>query len=600
MTTRIDVRYDPNTKTAILDADAPGEAWDEIARLFDDIAFTETEGLLRLRVPWWVFLRTRLDLADVLDAYAVKIEFEAESRALLEQAAKNQEAFLAPQLTPPLTQGELDKLLERVGFIRTLTAEQNRNVAKLLTLPSGASFSVPGAGKTSEALAWYFASRSTSSLLLVVAPKNAFGSWESELLLNLPSMRDRFVRLVGGQNRIKSLLAGRPSLMLVTYHQLNSAQDVISEYLSSLDPKDVYIFSDESHRIKGGVPKPLATAVINLSHFSTHKLILSGTPMPNDVSDLVPQFQFLYPEIFTDDANVRSLAARIFVRTTKVELGLPPLFQFISSIDLSPIQAEIYELVRFEERRRAQANLGAEQSILLRSAGKSAMRLLQLVSNPSLLSASGLIEEPLLSSLLDEGDSPKIAFACERARELAAQGRKVLIWSTFVSNVELIARRLRDLGAVYIHGGVDAGSDEEEDTREYRIKQFMNDSTVQVLVANPAACGEGINLHTSRHYAIYVDRNYNAAQFLQSEDRIHRLGLSRDQLTYVEILVCPNTIDVSVDLRLRDKVRRMGLVLDDPGLNVDPISFRPEDINSSERMDRDDVNALLEHLSGDQ
>ena len=56
------------------------------------------------------------------------------------------------------------------------------------------------------------------------------------------------------------------------------------------------------------------------------------------------------------------------------------------------------------------------------------------------------------SELTDYG--PKIRFACKRARELAADGKKVLIWSTFVNNVELIASELDDLGALYIRGDV--------------------------------------------------------------------------------------------------------------------------------------------------
>ena len=100
-----------------------------------------------------------------------------------------------------------------------------------------------------------------------------------------------------------------------------------------------------------------------------------------------------------------------------------------------------------------------------------------------------------------------------------------------------------------------------------------------VLVANPAACGEGISLHKVCHHAIYLDRNYNAAQYLQSEDRIHRLGLKKNQHTYVEIVCCKNSIDVSVHDRLRRKVARMADVLNDDGLNIDPISFDPDFVN---------------------
>jgi SNF2 family DNA or RNA helicase len=115
-------------------------------------------------------------------------------------------------------------------------------------------------------------------------------------------------------------------------------------------------------------------------------------------------------------------------------------------------------------------------------------------------------------------------------------------------------------------------------------------------VANPAACGEGISLHEVCHHAIYVDRNYNAAQYLQSEDRIHRLGLPKNQNTIVEILCCPDSIDESVNDRLIMKARRMAEVLNDHDLHIDPVSFDPEAIDDDEAIDYEDLNSLLAHL----
>ena len=80
----------------------------------------------------------------------------------------------------------------------------------------------------------------------------------------------------------------------------------------------------------------------------------------------------------------------------------------------------------------------------------------------------------------------------------------MLIWSCFVRNVELIAFRLKDLGAEFIHGGVDAGDETELDTREGKIKRFHTDKNCMVLVANPAACSEGISLHKVCQNAIIM------------------------------------------------------------------------------------------------
>ena len=182
---------------------------------------------------------------------------------------------------------------------------------------------------------------------------------------------------------------------------------------------------------------------------------------------------------------------------------------------------------------------------------------------------------------------PKFRYACQRARELAAEGKKVLIWSAFTQNVALLAEELEDLGAVYIRGDVptedgkddpfsdykDAGDDEEE-TREKRIKKFKTDKNCMVMVANPAAAGEGISLHDVCHHAIYVDRIFNATHFMQSMDRIHRYGRDDDgdiicqkHTTTIEILCCKDSIDMMVHSNLARKMRAMYNWLNDPALN---------------------------------
>jgi SNF2 family DNA or RNA helicase len=220
--------------------------------------------------------------------------------------------------------------------------------------------------------------------------------------------------------------------------------------------------------------------------------------------------------------------------------------------------------------------------------------LLKFVSNPALLIPElERSEAAALRDILLDEDSRKIEYAVARARILAAQDRKCIIWSSFVDNVEVIANRLADLGAEFIHGGVEVGS-EEDDTRERRIKQFHKDPYRFVLVANPAAAGEAISLHTVCHNAIYVDRTYNAAQFLQSEDRIHRVGLPKDTVTEVEILVAPDTIDESVNRRLIQKVEVMGRVLNDPSLQIDLNYEDPDDV---EEVVDADLNDFLQDVS---
>ena len=74
------------------------------------------------------------------------------------------------------------------------------------------------------------------------------------------------------------------------------------------------------------------------------------------------------------------------------------------------------------------------------------------------------------------------------------------------------------------------------------------------MVANPAAASEGVSLHRICHHAIYLDRTFNAAHYLQSEDRIHRFGLPADQKTTIEIVECLDSVDETVRMRLNLKI----------------------------------------------
>lgn len=319
--------------------------------------------------------------------------------------------------------------------------------------------------------------------------------------------------------------------------------------------------------------------------------------MPNGAFDLVPQFTFLYPEIRTTVETVIEDFQSCFVRTTKQELGLPPVQRILHRVEMSVTQRTLYETLA-SDAARLLAGLGVKDRLRFRSVGRCVQYLLQASSNPGLLATSKIGEHRVMQAALADGVSQKINEACRLARSWVREGKKVLIWSGFVKTVEHTAALLNDVGAEYIHGGV--GTDEDEDnfeSREAVIKRFNDpNSSSRVLVANPAACSEGISLHHVCHHAIYIDRNYNAAQYLQSEDRIHRIGLKQDVTTYITVLVSPGTIDESVNRRLIGKVEQMRDALNDPNLNVTPIPI--DDLTITDGLDDADISDLRTLLGG--
>jgi len=518
-------------------------------------------------------------------------------------------------LRPELSVDELQSKLDTVGWnsdVRGLSDFQMRNLIQTSRRDNAAIFSVPGAGKTVEALAYSSVIGGSDARLVVVCPRNAYIAWENELEASLNIPKNQILRATGTDDELRGkLMVRKPNIkaVLLNYNRLHFRYRFFAEYIRWLKAKGhtVVAVFDESHHFKGG--KAFTSAVKRISPFASHRVLLSGTPMPKESKDLLHQFRALLPYMMNDihEENVEDTTLGRFVRTTKNDLELNDVKIEDIYLDMDPLQSELYEIITdffvgedaTRGNIRALAKLGNIRKILV--------YLNMHVSNPTLKrdllaeifeNANPEIYDRIMSmksELIDYG--PKIRFACERARELAAEGKKVLIWSTFVNNVELIASELDDLGALYIRGDVRTEefdpnsyfqnlgnnvSEEEESTREERIHQFKTSDECMVLVANPAAAGEGISLHDVCHHAIYVDRNFDAREFMQSMDRIHRYGkdsegdiICQKYDTTIEILRCNNSIDQAIDSNLKLKMTAMYRWLNDDSLSPQLQIFVP-------------------------
>ncbi|MCU6525456.1 hypothetical protein, partial [Klebsiella quasipneumoniae] len=115
-----------------------------------------------------------------------------------------------------------------------------------------------------------------------------------------------------------------------------------------------------------------------------------------------------------------------------------------------------------------------------------------------------------------------------------------------------------------------------------------------VLISNPATLGEGISLHHECHDAVYVDRDFAAGRFLQSLDRIHRLGLEEGTDTRITVLASRGTIDEVVARRLELKLQFMGTILHDSA--VQRLADLDEEPSIAGGLDEDDLYALMDHL----
>ena len=452
------------------------------------------DGLVRVQDT--LLVQRLSELRRLQRRHGFRLDVDPKSEALIRDFLRESSdlSVALSEADIALEAGAVDVALNAKGFRRKLTKEQTRDVGRLVALRNGANFSVPGAGKTTALLAVHELVRDQEGrplMLMVVAPRNAFIAWEEEISACLD--RDAtMVRLTGGRQRIASMLRLDPQIVGITYQQLPSVLVEVEAYARR---NRVHLVLDESHRVKSGRAGVQGAAVLTLAPLAVRRDILSGTPMPQGLSDLVPQFDFLWPghsvcadpAVGRDDPAEQIRAANatlspLFVRTKKSELGLAPPIRRIIKVQLGEQQRLLYELLRSEAVRLA-SGLDRTDRSKLRVLGRHVVRLIQAASNPQLLlvgleRGNGLLGGDaeliflLRSMLRDEPPAKLTALHALVGEILSKQDAKVVIWSSFVANIDYIVGAYSGHGAVGIHGGIPTGDDEDLAYREARIRMF--------------------------------------------------------------------------------------------------------------------------------
>jgi len=519
--------------------------------------------------------------------------------------------------TQPISENDLDNLLSVSRFTRELMPFQRRDLRTLLGLSHGANFSVPGAGKTTVAYATYELERVRSRVdrLLVVAPLSAFEAWNEEAeecLAPAPEVR-----------QLTSSRPGIAEVLLVNYQRLRSRFDLLAKWISE---GRCHLLLDEAHRVKRGHDGQWGSACLELAHLAVRRDILTGTPAPQHPTDLDALLSFLWPANGTSivpslaRANepsaeaMSTLSSRLspfFVRTRKDELGIDDPVIRVEECEMKPLQAEIYSHLRSRMRRAVRA--GAVERAQLSRLGEIVMYLLEAAVNPALLAPAvgGTQKAPIWPTQPAHEGSP-LAEQIRNYSELevpikfdkiatqvaanAALGRKTLVWTNFVGNFKALSHLLAPHEPATVHGAVPPSADPTSEvvTRDSELARFRTDDSCTVLIANPAAMSEGVSLHDTCHDAIYADRTFNAGQYLQSLDRIHRLGLKPGTRTEITFLQCRDTIDEGVGDRVEAKAKRLAELLSDPALATMAL---PDEEARGEWIDSEDSDVLFAHLS---
>lgn len=508
---------------------------------------------------------------------------------------------------------EFKQLVEKELPQRTLYDKQLLASFHLAFSQNACNFSVPGAGKTSIVYAAFaylrdlpFDHPKRVNKLLVIGPLSSFGPWEDEFLQCFGRMPGS-VRLSGGmpkEERDRYLLSIKPldetpELTLMTYQSVPLNLPNLLRFLQRQGNR-VMVVLDEAHRIKNVEGGIWAQAVLGVAKYACARVVLTGTPLPNGYEDIYNLFEFIWPgKDIIDfpvyqlrdmsnnpyDPRINQLIDNIspyFVRIRKSHLNLPPAINHTPTyVEMGPVQREIYDFI---ENKYISYFMSNEGTLSLTSELTKArfIRLMQAATNPNLLKRplevffreQGLGDElyiddtEIIRKIMQYGELEKVPRKFLMVKDLIVdllnKGEKVIVWGTFIQNIKEFQDYLtaHKIESRLLIGEIPVERDdlpmENVLTREKIIHEFHQpDSSFKVLLANPFAVSESISLHKACHNAIYLERTFNATHFIQSKDRIHRVGLDPNTETHYHIILSHNSIDETIHQRLAEKEQRM-------------------------------------------
>ncbi len=400
-----------------------------------------------------------------------------------------------------------------------------------------------GLGKTVQTLAWLLHLAETQPgaaaplRVLVVCPKSVTHGWLAEAARFAPGL---------------SIAAFRPEPAAADWE---NAQVVVANYTQlrlqaarfRAEPWEVVIL-DEGQFIKNPGSQVAVTA---RSLRARHRVVLTGTPIENRLSDLWSLFAFAQPGLLGDQPGFRrqypeadpAALARLhrrvrhfLLRRTKAQAApdLPSRTEDEIIVELEDGQRRLYEA----ELKRARAHLlGVETKSALDAVRfhvlASLLRLRQICCHPALVDAAHA-----------ELPSAKLDALMERIEELAEEGHQVLVFSQFVEMLKLIQTRLAAAGLGHL---ILTGATEN---RAELVETFQTDKTKTVFLLSLKAAGFGLNL-TAASYAILFDPWWNPAAEAQAIDRIHRIGQTKPVMAYR--LIAAGTVEEKIRLLQREK-----------------------------------------------
>ena len=431
-----------------------------------------------------------------------------------------------------------------------------------------AIFHEQGLGKTKIAIdiALVWLQRDTVDTAFIVTKKSLVENWRNEIAWHCHITP----HILSGDRAQNSVSLNSPVLFYVTnYETIAANTQIIRLFLQTCR---VGCILDESQKIKNP-EAALTRSFHDLAPSFERRIIMTGTPAANRPYDVWAQIKFLDGgdalganfEAFRQQMDLPSRHSTVLdygtrlstiyqrlgqftIRETKDTAGirLPEKTITAHHVDLPPWQMAKYAAYR-DELAYGYDTDGVVEIDNVDSILKRLLRLVQCASNPALIDGRY------------EHDPAKFPLILDMCREFTAKS-KLIIWTGFVDNVNWLAAKLAEFDPVCIHGSLSMHQ------RNHAVQSFTNSSN-SVLIATPGAAKEGLTLTVANH-AVFFDRGFSLDDYLQAQDRIHRISQTRE--CFIHNLIANETIDEWVDVLLMAKYRAAQLAQGD----IDVAGFR--------------------------
>uniref|UniRef100_A0A8C9ZVP0 Chromodomain helicase DNA binding protein 4a n=1 Tax=Sander lucioperca TaxID=283035 RepID=A0A8C9ZVP0_SANLU len=394
---------------------------------------------------------------------------------------------------------------------------------------------------------------------LVSAPLSTIINWEREFEMWAPDMYvvtyvgDKDSRAVIRENEFSfednAIRGGKKASRMkkdssVKFHVLLTSYELITIDMAILGSIDwACLVVDEAHRLKNNQSKFFR--VLN-NYPLQHKLLLTGTPLQNNLEELFHLLNFLTPERFSKlevfleefadiakEDQIKKLHDMLgphMLRRLKADVfkHMPSKTELIVRVELSPMQKKYYKFILTKNFEALNTKGGGNQVSLL----NVVMDLKKCCNHPYLFPAAA-IEAPKMPNGMYDGNAltkaaGKLLLLQKMMRKLKDGGHRVLIFSQMTKMLDLLEDFLENEGYKYerIDGGITGGM------RQEAIDRFNAPGAPQfAFLLSTRAGGLGINLATADTVVIY-DSDWNPHNDIQAFSRAHRIGQNKKVMIY--------------------------------------------------------------------